>query len=179
MSLGLPCPLFPLEHFHTGITNGAKWYTVTGGMQDWNYLRAGCMELTLELGCVKYPNATDLRQYWLDNRDALITYIEQAIFNNLLPFLLFYQIIVIFKVHKGVYGFITSTIGHPIANASIIIEGIPHNVKSAAAGDYWRILLPGKYNLTVEAAGYESYTKEIVNIYLLIISFFIILFYLN
>ncbi|KAB0791260.1 hypothetical protein PPYR_03060 [Photinus pyralis] len=136
-----PCPLFPNEHFEGGITNGAKWYTLAGGMQDWNYLNAGCMELTLELGCFKYPNSTDLPSYWDDNREALLTFIEQ--------------------VHKGVSGFVVSTIGHPITNAELYVEGIDHVVKTSMYGDYWRILLPGKYNLTVTAPGYESFTQEI------------------
>lgn len=138
---GKPCPMFPKERFEGGITNGAKWYSVTGGMQDWNYLVAGCMELTIEIGCYKYPYASELPQYWLDNREALITYMEQ--------------------VHKGISGFVTSTIGHPIRNAEILVEGINHVVKSAQYGDYYRILLPGKYNVTVSARGYESYTQEV------------------
>ncbi|KAI4454464.1 protease m14 carboxypeptidase [Holotrichia oblita] len=142
MHLGNPCPMFPKEHFEGGITNGAGWYVVTGGMQDWNYLATGCMELTLEIGCYKYPHASELAERWLDNREALITYMEQ--------------------VHKGVRGFVVSTTSHPIAHAEIIVEGNDHIVKSAKDGDYWRILLPGKYNLTVSARGYESYTKEIV-----------------
>ncbi|KAJ8917356.1 hypothetical protein NQ315_002378 [Exocentrus adspersus] len=141
MHQGIPCPMFPDERFTGGITNGAKWYTVTGGMQDWNYLVAGCMEITLEIGCYKYPYADKLPEYWLDNKDALMAYMEQ--------------------VHKGVSGFVTSTIGHPIAHAEIIVEGIKHPVKSGKDGDYWRILLPGKYNLTVAARGYESYTSQI------------------
>lgn len=138
---GKPCPMFPKENFTDGITNGAKWYSVTGGMQDWNYLVAGCMELTIEIGCFKFPYAADLPKYWLDNRDALIAYIEQA--------------------HKGVRGFVTSTIGHPIKRAEVLVEGINHVVKSWEFGDYWRILLPGKYNITVSARGYESYTQEV------------------
>ncbi|XP_060532890.1 carboxypeptidase D [Cylas formicarius] len=141
MHEGTPCPMFPDERFDGGITNGARWYQVTGGMQDWNYLVAGCMELTLEIGCYKYPYAKDLPRYWLDNRDALLAFAEQ--------------------VHKGVHGFVSSTIGTRIAHAEIAVEGIDHTVKTAKDGDYWRILLPGKYNVTFAARGYETYTAEI------------------
>ncbi|KAL3271051.1 hypothetical protein HHI36_021551 [Cryptolaemus montrouzieri] len=142
MHEGQPCPMFPKEKFPNGITNGASWYIVTGGMQDWNYMVAGCMEITLELGCYKYPTADKLPEYWLDNKNALITYIEQ--------------------VHKGVHGFVRSTIGTPISKAEIMVEGISHFVKTGKDGDYWRILLPGVYNLTVTARGYESYTQQII-----------------
>lgn len=39
-------------------------------MQDYNYLWHGCMEITLEISCCKYPPAHELHKYWLDNREV-------------------------------------------------------------------------------------------------------------
>ncbi|XP_063832950.1 carboxypeptidase D [Ostrinia nubilalis] len=141
MHLGQPCKNLIDEKFPGGITNGAQWYVLAGGMQDWNYLHTNDMELTLELGCYKFPPESDLPTYWEHNKDALLTYIEQ--------------------VHKGVHGFVHSHIGSALANATIAVEGIRHTVRSAVDGDYWRILLPGTYNVTASRSGYESVTEEV------------------
>lgn len=47
-------------------------------MQDWNYLNTNCFEVTIELGCVKYPPAKDLPSYWEQNRRALLQFIHQV-----------------------------------------------------------------------------------------------------
>ncbi|KAK6940057.1 Peptidase M14, carboxypeptidase A, partial [Dillenia turbinata] len=49
------------KEFPGGITNGASWYPIYGGMQDWNYIHAGCFELTLEISDNKWPNASEVR----------------------------------------------------------------------------------------------------------------------
>ena len=76
------CKDIPREHFIDGITNGAKWFTVSGGMQDYNYVHSNCFDVTLELGCQKFPNASELPEYWKENKEALLAFIEQVIINH-------------------------------------------------------------------------------------------------
>ncbi len=66
------------EEFPGGITNGAQWYVLYGGLQDWNYLSAGCPEVTLEVSEVKRPAPELLPGYWQDNWRAILSYIEQV-----------------------------------------------------------------------------------------------------
>lgn len=47
-------------------------------MQDFNYLSSNDFELTLELGCEKYPVANVLETEWERNRDALVNYMWQV-----------------------------------------------------------------------------------------------------
>jgi len=130
-----------------GITNGAQWYSLKGGMQDFNYLASNCFEITLELGCDKFPPADQLESFWNDNKNALYNYIWQ--------------------VHDGIKGVVTdATSGAPIPNAAINVVNvtngvnqlIDHHVVSAADGDYYRLLIPGTYDVTVTAQGYADAT---------------------
>lgn len=43
-----------------------------GGMQDWTYLAAGCMDITLELSDDKWRPVGDLGVLWEENKDALL-----------------------------------------------------------------------------------------------------------
>ena len=36
------------------------------------------------------------------------------------------------------------------------MSGIPHNVTTTAAGEFWRLLVDGTYTYTVHAFGYDS-----------------------
>ncbi|XP_069136324.1 carboxypeptidase D-like [Argopecten irradians] len=124
------------DHFPDGITNGAYWYDVPGGMQDYNYLYSNCFEITIELSCCKYPDQTELEKEWNNNKDALIAYMEE--------------------VHKGVKGFVKDAeTNQPIPDAVITVSGINHTVTTASFGDYWRLLVPGTYTLSAVSDGYE------------------------
>ena len=139
MHLGEPC--VGDSGFPDGITNGAEWYNVDGGMQDYNDLHSGCFEITVEQGCHKFPYASELEEIWNANRDALILFIRQ--------------------VHVGVKGVVRDESGTPIPNARIDIVGHSHSVFSAESGDYWRLLAPGSYTLKVSAPGYNATERSV------------------
>ncbi|KAM4874453.1 adipocyte enhancer-binding protein 1 [Thomomys bottae] len=122
-----------------GIVNGAKWNPRSGTINDFSYLHTNCLELSIYLGCDKFPHESELPREWENNKEALLTFMEQ--------------------VHRGIKGVVTDEQGIPIANATISVNGINHGVKTASAGDYWRILNPGEYRVTAHAEGYTSSSK--------------------
>lgn len=124
------------ERFRDGITNGASWYVLYGGIQDWVYLNTNCLSITVELGCMKFPKAKDMHRYWSDNKKPLIKYM--------------------LEVHRGIYGVVTDQNARPIQNATIQIKKLDHNVTSTESGDYWRILLPGEYFVSVSKESYRT-----------------------
>lgn len=51
---------------------------LSGGMQDYNYVWAQCLEITLELSCCKFPPERDLPDLWEANKPALLAYMQQV-----------------------------------------------------------------------------------------------------
>ena len=47
-------------------------------MQDFNYLASNAFEVTLELGCDKYPAEGRLRDLWQENRKPLYEFMGQV-----------------------------------------------------------------------------------------------------
>lgn len=130
------------EHFPGGVTNGAEWYNVPGGMEDVNYLLGNCFEITIELSCCKYPTANELLDEWIKNKESLLSYMEQT--------------------NIGLHGFVQNENKKPIEDAVIYVKGIKHNVTTAKYGDYWRLLVPGHYQIYVCANGHRCSTKNVV-----------------
>lgn len=53
-----------------------KQFFLWSGMQDFNYLHTNCFEVTVELGCDKFPPEEDLFISWHENHEALLTFME-------------------------------------------------------------------------------------------------------
>ena len=57
-------------------------YYVIGGMQDYNYVFAGCFEVSVMVGCCRYPPENETASLWEENQDSVINFIKQAHLGN-------------------------------------------------------------------------------------------------
>ena len=128
--------------FSNGITNGAQWYAISGGMQDWNYIWEGDFDITIEQSEVKWPNSSQLAGLWEDHREPMLAYLE--------------------KVHDGVRGIVTNAeTGEPM-DATISVQGIDHDITpDPENGDYYRLLTPGTYTITAQSFGYLAQSETV------------------
>ncbi|CEF65289.1 Carboxypeptidase N catalytic chain [Strongyloides ratti] len=117
------------DTFYHGITNGAAWYHLAGGMQDWQYLHTNTLEITIEMGCYKFPLSYMYEKLWNDNMFALIAYIDM--------------------VRYGLKGIVKDIDGKPLINATVEIIGDKKGkiITTTDQGEYWRLLAPGKYKI--------------------------------
>lgn len=128
-------------HRTGGIINGALWYSFAGGMSDFNYLHTNCFEITVELGCDKFPSEEELYPEWLRNKEALLSFME--------------------SVHRGIKGVVKDEDGNGIKGAAISVKGIRHDITTAEDGDYWRLLSSGTHILSATAKGYSKVSKRV------------------
>nr|XP_057922520.1 carboxypeptidase Z-like isoform X2 [Doryrhamphus excisus] len=128
-------------HSQKGTVNGAQWSSNAGGMQDFNYLHTNCFELTMELGCEKFPPEEELFISWHENQEAMLSFIEAA--------------------HRGIKGIVKDVEGNGIKGARISVRGIRHDITTADNGEYWRLLTPGIHIVTASAPGYARAAKKV------------------
>ncbi|KAG7243388.1 hypothetical protein INR49_011845 [Caranx melampygus] len=128
-------------HSQRGIINGAQWSSFAGGMQDFNYLHTNCFEVTVELGCDKFPPEEELSLGWHQNHDALLTFMEAA--------------------HRGIKGIVKDEEGNGIKGARISVRGIRHDITTVENGEYWRLLVPGIHIVSASAPGYTRALKKV------------------
>eukprot|EP00850_Spirogloea_muscicola_P009169 SM000051S17529 [mRNA] locus=s51:49125:54313:- [translate_table: standard] len=101
--------------FKNGITNGAAWYVLYGGYQDWDYIVNSCMLVTVEMNDKKWPDEDELSKLWQEHR--------------------------------------ASFLGVPL----ILAKAGMLNVQARGLfGDFYRILPPGVYEVTVSMSGYKA-----------------------
>ena len=65
------------------------------------------------------------------------------------------------QVHYGIHGYVRNKHGKPLSGAIIQVADRRHDVTTAQDGDYWRLLVPGSYEVTATAKDYEPQTKTV------------------
>lgn len=140
------------REFPGGITNGAQWYVLYGGMQDYAYLWHGSIHITIELSHIKWPRATTLSSFWSENRDSMLAYME--------------------AVYNRVWGVVTDCATQMPITTGYVLPGCGANCQlqssklDTTTGDYHRLLpkssstVPTSYTLAVTAPGYSTATKS-------------------
>lgn len=121
-----------------GITNGADWYRIGGGRQDYmNYYRQ-CREVTIECSTVKCPSASQLPSFWNYNYDAIFAYMNQSLY--------------------GIHGTVKDAETKQGVHATIKI--LDHDQEYSVVetqlplGDFHRPIKAGTYTVEVKAEGY-------------------------
>jgi len=124
-----------------GIINGSLWFTISGGMMDWNYRYLACNDVTIEISVNKQPAAASLDQFWIENQNAMLAYLA--------------------AVHMGIRGIVTNAENDTPLFAEVRVNGNTQPVfTDPDVGDYHRMLLPGTYSLTFSAPGFVSKTID-------------------
>ncbi|MFO7723515.1 MAG: M14 family zinc carboxypeptidase [Bacteroidales bacterium] len=128
-----------------GITNGAAWYVITGGRQDYMNYFAHCRELTLEVSNSFILPASQLNAMWNYHHRSMIRFLKEGWY--------------------GLRGQVTDSVtGLPLP-AKIWITGhdadSSHVWADAATGFYYRPAYHGAFQVTWSHPGYHPKTFQV------------------
>lgn len=110
-------------------------YAINGSTKDYGYGATGSIAWSVEISNSKQPAASQVIPYYLKNKDAMLSMITNSI-------------------NQGIHGTITDSLtGEPVVATIFINNLFPVNT-NPVAGDYHKFLVPGTYNIRIEANGY-------------------------
>ncbi len=113
-------------------------YAINGSSKDTNYGVMGSISWSIELSNQKQPSTSQINYYWTINIPSMLAMMEYSGY--------------------GLEGMVTDAVtGDPIA-AIIWVNSYMPTYSDPQVGDFHKYVLPGSYNVTVSANGYESQT---------------------
>ncbi|HXH74231.1 MAG TPA: M14 family zinc carboxypeptidase [Bacteriovoracaceae bacterium] len=130
------------SEFPGGITNGAAWYVVKGGMQDWSYVFYNDLQITLEVSHTKYPDYSDIPDFYKSNRNSMVEFMKH--------------------VHQGA-GIKLSTPGLAGTVGIKQVSPVSRNLGDYAftGSEFYKILPEGSYVFTVKGSDGTAKTVEV------------------
>lgn len=128
-----------------GITNGADWYRIGGGRQDYMNYYQQCREITIECSTIKCPSASQLPTFWEYNYDAIFAYMNQVL--------------------CGIHGTVKDAATQQPLEATIEILNHDQNYSivetQLPSGDFHRPIKAGTYTVEIKANGYYPVQKTV------------------
>ena len=134
-----------MTEYNNGVTNGAQWYMIGGGRQDYMNGYAQCREETIECSDTKCPSGSQMPNFWNINKNSIFAYVNQCL--------------------NGIHGVVTDAAsGDPIV-ATITLVGHDDQYSTVKTqlpgGDYHRPVKAGTYTVKFTANGYLPYETQV------------------
>ena len=134
------------DTYSSGITNGAAWYMIGGGRQDYMNGYAQCREETIECSSTKCPSGSQMPNFWNINKNSIFAYANQVLY--------------------GIHGTVVDAASKaPIGGATITMVGHDDQYSTVSTqlpnGDFHRPIKAGTYNVRITKNGYEPYETQV------------------
>ena len=134
------------DTYSNGITNGAAWYMIGGGRQDYMNGYAQCREETIECSSTKCPSASQMPNFWNINKNSIFAYVNQVL--------------------NGIHGTVVDAeTKAPIGGATVTLTGHDDQYSTVSTqfpnGDFHRPVKAGTYNVRITKNGYEAYETQV------------------
>jgi hypothetical protein len=113
-------------------------YPINGSTKDTNYGAAGAISWSMEISYNKHPSTSLIQYYYQINVPAMLAMIEYSGY--------------------GLEGIVTDVNTSDPVTAAVFINDYFPTYTDPAVGDYHKYVLPGTYDITIVANGYETQT---------------------
>ncbi len=135
------------DPYSSGYTEGADWYSIKGGRQDYMNFVQHCKEVTLEVSSSKMPSSSEMPTFFKYLLSPMFWYITETT--------------------NGIQGLVLDSDGKPLQRR-IVLDGYDVVADSsfvlsrASDGAFFRPVQPGSYTVLVQdLSGNTEYSKDI------------------
>lgn len=135
-------PMYSSRSFQDGVTNGADWYVVAGGMQDWSYFFHNDLQVTVELSHAKWPRYSEIPNFYKDNKDSMLTYAS--------------------AIHQGMgFSFGDQSVTGKVKVTELVNnKTIDHGNFGFDKGEFYKVLPLGEFTFSVETSTGKKHTIQ-------------------
>lgn len=135
-----------MTDYNNGVTNGAQWYMIGGGRQDYMNGYHQCRELTIECSNTKLPSGSQMPNFWNINKNSIFAFMNQCLY--------------------GIHGTVVDAESRaPIGDATVTLVGHDDQYSIVSTqlpgGDFHRPVKAGTYTVRITKNGYEAYETQV------------------